>query len=130
VRCGQGIGLACFITLTEIYLCHACSYHEIEDAGRESGWCAAVAWRDCRCPMLLPRVRVACALLLAPPPRTRRTSVSEMQAEMKEMVQYFKSSRPVEPGRPVLAPGDPERAAMAERSASEPGRFHLGIGPY
>jgi LDH2 family malate/lactate/ureidoglycolate dehydrogenase len=81
-------------------------------------------------PHAAPKSESGVCVAACAPPRTRRTSVSEMQAEMKEMVQYFKSSRPVEPGRPVLAPGDPERAAMAERSASEPGRFHLGIGPY
>lgn len=44
--------------------------------------------------------------------------LEEMKAEMREFVDYFKSSRPIDPGVPVLAPGEPEKLAMAERSAN------------
>ena len=37
---------------------------------------------------------------------------------MKSFIDYYKSSRPIDPERPVLAPGEPERAAMAERTAN------------
>ena len=45
-------------------------------------------------------------------------AVGDMQKEMKSFIEYYKSSRPIDPERPVLAPGEPERAAMAERKAN------------
>jgi uncharacterized oxidoreductase len=45
-------------------------------------------------------------------------AVGDMQKEMKSFIDYYKSSRPIDPERPVLAPGEPERAAMAERKAN------------
>ena len=45
-------------------------------------------------------------------------TVADMQEEMKAFIEYYKSSRPIDPEKPVLAPGEPERAAMAERKAN------------
>lgn len=41
-----------------------------------------------------------------------------MRAEIDAVVDYVKSSPAAEPGKPVLAPGDPERAARADRHAN------------
>ena len=40
-------------------------------------------------------------------------AVGDMQKEMKWFIDYYKSSRPIDPERPVLAPGESERAAGA-----------------
>ena len=40
-----------------------------------------------------------------------------MHGEMAAFVEYFKSSQPIDPTKPVLAPGEPERASVVERTA-------------
>ncbi|MGI9493314.1 MAG: malate/lactate/ureidoglycolate dehydrogenase [Geminicoccaceae bacterium] len=40
-----------------------------------------------------------------------------INAEVKRYIAFIKSSRPRDPKKPVMLPGDPERKAMAERSA-------------
>ena len=41
-----------------------------------------------------------------------------IKQEVKDMADYTKSSRPADPTKPVLVPGDPERAALKERRAN------------
>lgn len=50
--------------------------------------------------------------------RAGGATVADMQEEMKEFIEYYKSSKPIDPEQPVLAPGEPERAAKAERTAN------------
>ena len=42
---------------------------------------------------------------------------------MAAFVAYYKSSKPAHPAQPVLAPGEPERAAMAVRSPGTPNQL-------
>jgi hypothetical protein len=53
--------------LTEIYLCHACSYHEIEDGNGRAGRRACAAHRGCRPAVRLRRrvFRAQCAARVA-----------------------------------------------------------------
>jgi uncharacterized oxidoreductase len=42
-------------------------------------------------------------------------SVTSMRAEMKQFIDYYKSSRPLQEGAPVLAPGEAERISSERR---------------
>ena len=54
---------------------------------------------------------------LALDPRRFR-SEGELEADLDALVDSLHASKPIDPGRPVLVPGDPEEAAYAERSRS------------
>jgi uncharacterized oxidoreductase len=45
-------------------------------------------------------------------------SEDALARETRSYIDYFRSSRPAVPGKPVLVPGEPERIASADRSAN------------
>lgn len=48
----------------------------------------------------------------------RLVDISWLQAEIDATIDYVKSARPTEPGKPIQVAGDPERARTAERTAN------------